>query len=262
MPPPRPPEPDLVARLRAAGCVFAEDEAELLLAAALSPTELARMVADRVAGQPLEHILGWAEFAGLRIVVAPGVFVPRRRTEFLVRQAVSVAGLQPVVVDLCCGCGAVAAAVATEVAVSALYAVDIDPVAVTCAARNLGALGGTALVGDLYEPLPAGLRGRIDLLVVNAPYVPSDAIALMPPEARDHEPRVALDGGPDGLDVHRRVAAEAAHWLAPGGHLLIETGGEQAAAAMALFSTSGLTPRTVSDDGDEGLGGTVVIGSR
>jgi release factor glutamine methyltransferase len=256
------PDPVLVARLRAAGCVFAEDEAALLVTAAQSPAELERMVAERVAGQPLEHILGWAEFAGLRIVLAPGVFVPRRRTEFLVRQAVALAPLRPVVVDLCCGSGAVAAAIATELVVAGLYAVDIDPVAIACAARNLDSLGGTALLGDLYEPLPARLRGSVDLLVVNAPYVPTDAIALMPPEARDHEPRVALDGGYDGLDVHRRVAAHATQWLAPGGHLLIETSKAQAPVAADLFAGCGLTPRTVSDDGDEGFGGTVVIGTR
>ncbi|MGH3716164.1 MAG: putative protein N(5)-glutamine methyltransferase, partial [Micromonosporaceae bacterium] len=103
----------LVARLRAAGCVYAEDEADLLLAGAASPAELAAMVEQRVGGLPLEHVLGWVEFAGIRVGVAPGVFVPRRRTELLVREAVAALSAQPrpaTVVDLCCGCGALGAA--------------------------------------------------------------------------------------------------------------------------------------------------------
>ena len=218
MPVPPSPELDVVARLRAAGCVFAEDEARLLLAAAQTPAELAAMVDQRVAGLPLEQIVGWAEFCGLRIVMEPGVFVPRRRTELLVRQAAALARPGAVVVDLCCGSGAVGAALAAAVDGLELYAVDIDAVAVHCARRNVVG-GGQVYEGDLYEPLPRALRGRVDLLAVNAPYVPTDAVALMPPEARLHESRVALDGGADGLDVQRRIAADAAAWLAPGGYL-------------------------------------------
>ena len=134
------PEPDaaaLAARLRAAGCVFAEDEAALLIAAASSAAELERLVDQRVSGRPLEQILGWAEFCGLRIFVEPGVFVPRRRTEFLVDQAVALAGPHPVVVDLCCGSGAVGAAVIDRLHDVELWAGDIDPAAVRCARRNL-----------------------------------------------------------------------------------------------------------------------------
>ena len=198
----------LVARLRAAGCVFAEDEATLLIGAASSAADLERMVGQRVSGRPLEQVLGWAEFCGLRIVVEPGVFVPRRRTEFLVDQAAALAGPNPVVVDLCCGSGAVGAALVDRLTGAVeLCASDIDPAAVHCARRNLP--HHEVFEGDLYAALPTALEGRIDLLVVNAPYVPTDAIRLMPPEARDHEPAVALDGGPDGMDIHRRVAAEA-----------------------------------------------------
>ena len=101
-----------------------------------------------------------------------------------------------------------------------MHAADIDPAAVRCARRNLGPAGGQVYQGDLYGPLPAGLRGRVDILLANVPYVPTSDVALLPPEAREHEARVALDGGPDGLDVLRRVAAGAPAWLAPGGHLL------------------------------------------
>jgi release factor glutamine methyltransferase len=338
------PDDSVVTRLRAAGCVFAEDEARLLRAAARTPDELAAMVARRVAGLPLEHVLGWAEFRGLRIAVEPGVFVPRRRTEFLVEQALdllraaattqrpaisrpdagdpyagdrrsttgrqSAEGRPPadapasgrlVLVDLCCGSGAVGVALAVALAVARaggdqavngtptvdhgqslddsqsfhdarqraggggttdgieLHAVDLDPVAVRCARRNLAAAGGRVHQGDLYQPLPPTLRGRIHLLVANAPYVPSDAVGLMPAEARIHEPRLALDGGADGLDVLRRVVAAAPGWLAPGGHLLVETSGRQAPRLVDAVAASGLVPRVT---GDEDRGATVVIGSR
>jgi release factor glutamine methyltransferase len=246
----------IIDRLRAVGCVFAEDEADLLVTTARSPDELAAMVARRVAGLPLEHVLGWAEFCGLRIAVDAGVFVPRRRTEFLVRQAALLAWPGAVVVDLCCGSGAVGTALAAAVDRIELYAADVDPVAVRCARRNILPAGGRVFEGDLFQPLPAHLRGRVEVLAVNAPYVPTDAIALMPPEARIHEPRVALDGGADGLDVQRRVAAGAPNWLAPGGHLLVETGERQAALSMETFAAQGLLPRTVRSDE---LGATVVI---
>ena len=201
---------EAATRLRAAGCVFAEDEARLLVEAAGTPAELTELVDRRVGGVPLEHVLGWAEFCGLRIAVDPGVFVPRRRTELLVREAAAlVSGPGAVVVDLCCGSGAVGAALAAVLDQPDVYAVDIDPAAVACARRNLEPVGGRVFEGNLYEPLPASLRGQVDVLVANTPYVPSDSVATMPPEARDHEPLAALDGGEDGLDVQRAVAAQA-----------------------------------------------------
>ncbi|GAA0988432.1 putative protein N(5)-glutamine methyltransferase [Acrocarpospora macrocephala] len=247
--------PAIVIRLRAAGCVFAEDEAELLVSTARTPDDLAGMVDRRVAGLPLEHVLGWAEFCGLRIAVDPGVFVPRRRTEFLVEQALALAGGGAVIVDLCCGSGAVGAALVAALGQVELHAVDIDPIAVRCARRNLD----TAVYqGDLYDPLPRDLRGRVDILVASAPYVPTGAIGLLPAEARVHEPMIALDGGADGLDVVRRVTARAAEWLAPGGHLLVETSARQAASTAEAVARGGLLPRvTGSDD----LDATVVIGA-
>ena len=261
----------IVTRLRAAGCVFAEAEARLLISAARTPADLAAMVDRRAAGLPLEHVLGWAEFCGLRMAVDPGVFVPRRRTEFLVRQAaalarhtgspVSQALARPrtVVVDLCCGSGAVGAALVAALDRVELYAVDIDPAAVRCARRNVAPAGGQVYEGDLYEPLPAALRGRVDVLVANAPYVPAEAVGLLPPEARIHEPRVALDGGADGLDVLRRVIATAPVWLAPGGHLLVETSERQAPQTVETVVRSGLIPHVASSDE---LNATVVIGTR
>jgi len=135
-----------------------------------------------------------------------------------------------------------------------LHAVDIDPAAVRCARRNVP---GHVYQGDLYQPLPASLSGRVGLVVANVPYVPTGEIGFLPPEARAHEPLVALDGGPDGLDVLRRVAAGAPAWLAAGGHLLIETSERQAAQAAAAFADSGLNSRVVSS---ADRSATVVIG--
>jgi release factor glutamine methyltransferase len=228
--------------------VFAEDEARLLMAAAATPAELDDLVARREAGLPLEYILGWAQFCGLRIAVAPGVFVPRPRTEFLVRQAAALpVPARPVIVDLCCGSGAIAAALAAAVSRSGtapgeVHAADIDPAAVACARRNLAAAGGQAWCGDLFGPLPAGLRGRVHLLTANVPYVPSGQTRLLPAESREHEPPITVDGGPDGLDVLRRVSAAAPGWLAPGGYLLSEVSDRQASAAAGIFSSNGLAP--------------------
>jgi release factor glutamine methyltransferase len=230
----------VVARLRAAGCVFAEDEAHLLIAEAQSPAHLLAMLDRRTAGIPLEHVLGWAEFCGLRIAVDPGVFVPRRRTEFLVEVAATIASSGAVVVDLCCGSGAIGVALAGAVDGIELHASDIDPAAVRCARRNVIAVGGDVHEGDLFDPLPARLEGRVRLLVANAPYVPSEAIRLMVREARDHEPRLALDGGADGLSVQRRLAAAAPLWLAENGHLLMETTATQVPQTVAILRAHGL----------------------
>jgi release factor glutamine methyltransferase len=251
--------PELVGRLRAAGCVFAEEEAALLVDAAGSPGELEEMIVRRVAGLPLEHIVGWAEFCGLRIAVEPGVFVPRRRTELLVEEAVALASPGAVVLDLCCGSGAIGVAIAAALGRVELHAADVDPVAARCARRNVEPVGGHVYTGDLAAPLPASLRGRVDLLVACPPYVPTSSLPLMPPEARDHEPRMALDGGVDGLDIVRRLASVAAGWLAPGGHLLVESSEPQAVATVALFATHGLGARVATS---EDRGATVVVGTR
>ena len=264
----------VVRRLRTAGCVFAEDEAELLLSNAGTAADLDAAVARRVAGEPLEYVLGWAEFAGRRFAIEPGVFVPRHRTEFLVDQAVALArdmagawaGVPSVpsmvVVDLCCGSGAIGAAVTAALSGDGtnvdLYATDIEPAAVRCARRNLADAGGQVFRGDLFEPLPLTLRSRVRILTANVPYVPTAAIAMMPPEARDHEARVTLDGGSDGLAVLRRVAATAPRWLSPGGHLLVETSERQAEKAAEVMSGRGLAARIATSDE---AASTVVIGT-
>ncbi|MET8764646.1 putative protein N(5)-glutamine methyltransferase [Lentzea sp. NPDC004782] len=231
-----------VDRLRAAGCVFAEDEAALLHEAATSPQHLEEMVTQRVQGLPLEHVVGWAEFCGRRITVTQGVFVPRHRTELLVDLAVE---LKPsLAVDLCCGSGAIGAVIQHRLPDATVYAADIDPVAAECARKNLT----NVFEGDLFDALPTHIKGHIDVVVANVPYVPTDDIQFMPPEARDFEARIALDGGTDGLDILRRVAAQAAVWLRPGGHLMSETSERQAPEALAAFTAAGLGAKLVTSE--------------
>src|SRR6478736_2516404 len=182
--------PDVVARLRAAGCVFAEDEAALLVEAARGGGDLDALVARRVGGEPLEQVLGWAAFRGLRVDVAPGVFVPRQRTALLVSEALALVARREgarggvagggaagggvaggdaagggvagggtlLVVDLCCGTGALGLALASEAAAAGdrveLHAADVDPDAVACAARNVARVGGAVHEGDLFAALP------------------------------------------------------------------------------------------------------------
>ncbi|MCP2264432.1 putative protein N(5)-glutamine methyltransferase [Promicromonospora thailandica] len=275
---------ELVARLRAAGCVFAEDEARILLEAAGGDAgRLEELTSARVSGLPLEHLVGWAELDGRRWIVAPGVFVPRQRSELLVREAAARAladagppravGAPVLLVDLCCGCGALGGAVAARLLSAGhdveLHSADLDPAAVACAHDNLTALAGehagpgrltaSACAGDLAGPLPQGVRGRVDVVVANAPYVPTVAIGTMPPEARDHEPQAALDGGDDGLAILRRVIDLAPTLLRPGGHLLIETGESQVSAAAGHMVAAGLLPTVLEDDD---LGATALAGTR
>jgi release factor glutamine methyltransferase len=257
----------VIDRLRAAGCVFAEEEASVLTGAAGTSAELDAMVARRADGEPLEQVVGWAEFAGLRVLVDPGVFVPRRRSEFLVEVAGLLAGQQAgtvprVIVDLCCGTGALGLAVAAELARVRLrgvelHAADLDPAAVAGARRNVEPAGGHVYAGDLFAALPDALRGGIGVLICNAPYVPTSEMAFMPAEAREHEAPMALDGGADGLAILRRVAAGALAWLAPGGVLLVETSDRQAPAMAAAMTAAGLAARVHSDDE---WGATVVTG--
>ncbi|CUR61984.1 Methyltransferase HemK [metagenome] len=248
----------LVARLRAAGCVWAEDEAALLREGARSGAELDDLVARRVAGEPLELVLGWVRFLGRRLAVAPGVFVPRRRTELLARTALDHAAHRDraVVVEMCCGVAPVAACFdgPRHEAVD-VHAADLSQDALDCARHN--APTARLHLGDLYDALPAALAGRVDVLAANAPYVPTDRIASMPAEARDHEPRAALDGGAEGVDLHRRLAAEAVSWLAPGGVLLVETSPGQSPLTTAAMAAAGLVTEVLVDDE---VGGCVAVG--
>ncbi|WP_432491223.1 putative protein N(5)-glutamine methyltransferase [Kineococcus gypseus] len=243
------PDDELVRRLRAAGCVFAEREAQLLRAATDDPRELDALTARRVAGQPLEHVLGWAEFCGLRLAVAPGVFVPRHRSELLVDLAARRLRTGDVLVDLCCGTGALAAALSARVPGLLVHAADVDPTAVRCARANLP--GAHVHTGDLFAALPAHLAGAVAVVVANVPYVPSAQVALMPPEAREHEASAGLDGGADGLDVLRRVVAGVGRWLRPGGALVVEVGEAQVPAAVRAARAAGLEAATATDEDGE-----------
>ncbi|MCU7730538.1 putative protein N(5)-glutamine methyltransferase [Actinoplanes sp. KI2] len=234
-----------ITRLRAAGCVFAEDEAEVLRAAATDETALRAMVERRALGEPLEQVVGYADFCGVRVRLLPGVFVPRVRSELLVRMASAAASAGSVVVDLCCGSGALGLAVRAQRPGIELHAADVDPVAVACARDNLG---DNVYQGDLFDALPTGLRGRIDVLLANVPYVATRHIALLPAEARDHEPPTALDGGDDGLDVFRAVACRAGEWLAPRGIVLSEITGAQVETALAVAEDAGLAVDLGYDD--------------
>jgi release factor glutamine methyltransferase len=235
-----------IARLRASGCVFAEEEAAVLAEAAGDDGEtLATLVERRATGEPLEQVAGYADFSGVRVHLRKGVFVPRVRSELLVRLAVDEAHREATVVDLCCGSGALGLAVARQLSEITLHSADLDPVAVATARDNLST---PVYQGDLFAALPEHLRGRIDVLLANVPYVATGHIPLLPAEARDHEPRSALDGGPDGLDVFRRITGEALIWLAPGGVLLSEITAAQLGPATEAVERAGLDADSFYDD--------------
>lgn len=241
-------------RLRAAGCVFAEDEAALLTAH--EPDAAARevLVARRVAGEPLETVLGWVLFGGRRLTVEPGLFVPRRRTELVARLAVERLPQGGTLLDLCCGVGAIAAVVAHERSDATVIAADFDPRAVAVATRNLEPYGATALVSDM----DANISVPVDVLTACPPYVPTAEIAFMPAEARDHEPRAALDGGPDGTDLQAAVFAAALRRLTSGGVALVETSASLAERTAQRAAEVGLSPSVVRDD----VLGAIVVSAR
>jgi len=205
---------------------------------------LAAMTARRAAGEPLQYVVGWAPFGRLRLAVGPGVFVPRPETEGLAELAAARLRAQReprLAVDLCSGCGAIACFVADAVPGARVLATELDPGALAWGRRNAERHGVELLAGDLDGPLPPQLAGRVQVLTANVPYVPSDQIELLPRDVRDHEPRLALDGGPDGLDVLRRVAALAPRWLASGGVLLSEIAEDQGSAATQALAAAGLS---------------------
>jgi release factor glutamine methyltransferase len=264
---------ETTARLMAAGCVSAAAEARWLLEEVLDlrpgtvasrrreplPASAARalegMVERRVAGEPLQYVVGWAPFGHLRVRVGPGVFVPRPETELVAERAAAHLRLaaerhaeQVAAVDLCTGSGAIAMFVADAVPSARVLATEVDPGALEWAARNLEGTRVELLAGDLDRPLPDELRSRVDLIVTNVPYVPTPAMDLLPRDVREHEPMVSLDGGPDGLDVLRRVVAGAGTWLVPGGWLVAEIGDDQGEPASALLTDAGFADVAVLPD--------------
>lgn len=249
----------IAARLRTSGSVFAEDEARLMISEAPDTKQLASMIERRSAGEPLQQILGWAMFASQRVTIAPGVFIPRQRTELLFVQAAKNSERGDVVLDMCCGAAPIAMALSAVKRNIELHCTDIDPVAIECAEKNLDGTGAMTYVGDLFEPLPVVLRGRINVLVANAPYVPTGAIETMPAEARDYENRATLDGGEDGLDFHRRIAGEAPGWIKRNGCVLFETSASQAEETMEICISNELKPKLFTD---EELDANVVIAWR
>jgi release factor glutamine methyltransferase len=247
---------DAIKRLRAAGCVFAEDEAAVLAGAAADEAQLSALVDRRASGEPLEQVVGYADFGGVRVRLRPGVFVPRVRSELLVRVAAEATRPGDVVVDLCCGSGALGLALRHRQPAIALYAADVDPVAVACARDNVVT---DVYEGDLFGALPPKLRGRIAVLLANVPYVATRHIPLLPAEARDHEPLTALDGGDDGLEVFRAVVAGAVDWLAPDGIMLSEITEAQAEAASEAVRVARFDAELRFD---EDLEASVILGRK
>jgi len=237
-----------VARvLAAAGCVAADEEAAELVAAAAGDAGVLRALVDRrVTGEPLAWITGRTVFCGLEVAVDPGVYVPRWQSEPLARRAADHLPDTGVAVDLCCGAGAIGLVLREARPGAEVVGTEVDPVAARCARRN----GLSVLVGDLDDPLPELLAGRVDVLVGVLPYVPAGAMATLPRDVRDFEPRLALDGGENGLEVVARAVRRSPRWLRPGGWLLLEVGSDQVDGASALLMAAGFGDPEVIEDGD------------
>ena len=247
-------------RLRAAGVASPEhDAAELLahvvgtsrgalaLAARPEPDDLARyddLLTRRAAREPLQHLLGRAWFRHVSVEVGPGVFVPRPETELLAGWAVDRArdvlatGETPVVVDLCTGSGVIARSIADEVPEARVHAVELDPAAHAWAERNLTGTSVDLRLGDLGSAFDE-LAGQVHVLVSNPPYVPLEAWESVAPEARDHDPHLALFSGDDGLDAIRVIAERGLVLLRPGGVSGVEHADAPGASAPAVFSREG-----------------------
>lgn len=219
-------------RLAVAGCIAAADEAAELVAAAPGVAALESWIHRREQGEPLAWIIGSTTFCGRRIEVQPGVYVPRWQSEELAHRAVALLPAGGRGADLCTGSGAVAAHLAASVPGTTVIGTDLDRAAVRCARRN----GVTAVVADLGAPLGTA---AFDVVTAVAPYVPTDRLALLPADVRRYEPRSALDGGPDGLALVGRAAADAARLLRCGGWFLAEIGGDQADLVAQLLRTVG-----------------------
>ncbi len=224
----------------------AAEEADELLVAAPDPDVLGAMLARRMAGEPIAWITGTTTFCGLTVVVHPGVFVPRWQSEALARTAADLLPERGTAVDLCTGAGAVALVLRAVRPGARVVATESDPVAAACARSN----GVDVRVGDLDAPLPAGLAGQVDVLCGVLPYVPRDALHLLPRDVLAHEPRTALDGGEGGLELVTRVVTASPRWVTRGGWLLLEVGGGQFPEVEDLFARAGYQGIRVLVDGD------------
>jgi release factor glutamine methyltransferase len=201
----------------------------------------AELLARRAEREPLQHLTGTAAFRHVELRVGPGVFVPRPETELLAGWAIDrarEAAGAPVVVDLCCGSGAIALSVAEEVSDAQVHAVELDPSAHEWAQANLAGTGVDLRLGDMADSLPE-LDGTVDVVVCNPPYIPLDAWASVAPEARDHDPALALWSGDDGLDAMRVLEVTATRLLRPGGWVGAEHADVQGEVAAAVFLDSG-----------------------
>jgi release factor glutamine methyltransferase len=239
----------LVARLAEAGCVAAGDEAGEFWSAAGGPGErLENLLERRCEGEPLAWLTGEVRFAGERVLVVPGVYVPRWQSEPLATEAATLLPETGVAVDLCTGSGALAVVLARRRPRARVVAGDIDPLAVACARSN----GVEAYESDMAVGLPAELVGRVDVVTAVVPYVPTDALALLPRDVRTYEPRLALDGGRDGLAYLARAAGDSAALLRVGGSLLLELGAEQGDQLAPALEARGYGPPEAryDEDGD------------
>jgi release factor glutamine methyltransferase len=247
----RPGQPSLPAtvasRLAEAGCVAPSEEADELIEAAGSDEGLLdRLVARRVTGEPLAWVTGSVCFAGHRIVVHPGVYVPRWQSEPLARRAVELLPDGGLAADLCTGSGAIAVALARARPTARVLATDLDPDACACARDN----GVEVFAGHLASPLPAGDRGHFDVVIAVVPYVPTDQLEYLPRDVREHEPLLALDGGPHGTRLLEQAVWAGAELLRPGGVLLLELGGDQAEELAGVLTAAGFAPANVFEDDD------------
>ena len=214
----------------------------------------ARAVSRRARREPLQRILGWEEFRGVRVRLTDSVLVPRPETETLVEWALALLPApgprRLLAIDVGTGSGCIACALASERADLDVVAVDVSPAAAAVARENVRALDLAGRVRVVAADLFAGLRDiRADLIVSNPPYLPSALMPELPPEVRIHEPRLALDGGSDGLAVIRRIATAARPYLRPSGALVVETaGGDQTSAAATLLRAAGWDQVAVRGD--------------
>lgn len=243
-------EPDRVAVtkiLTEAGCIAAAEEAdELIRAAAGDPDVLEDLVSRRTTGEPIAWLTGAVTFCDIRLFVAPGVYVPRSQTEPLARRAATLLPPEGVAVDLCTGVGAIAAVLAATVPTARVLATELDTEAARCARRN----GVEVFEGFLDDPLPRAFEHRVDVLTAVVPYVPTEALHLLPRDVQAFEPRLALDGGVDGTDLLVQVVRRSTRWLRPGGWLLLELGGDQAEPIQLRLRESGFEEPDVMTDAD------------